>query len=215
MSIKIENKSNDDIVIFFNGTKYEISQDEDASFETPDGKNFSLSVLRKRIPKEYTEFKQKKKFSIYEDENKPLSHIQLKSDFELEAISSHIVIAVEENITAHDTLHEDVIFVGYKLTLSGAKQLKGKDSFANEQTKKSYVSAQIKSAVFPVGLVGILVTIAGIFCLINALNGNMIKFYKNELDVLTCSVLTVGGVAITGVFISNILKIFKRVKELS
>ncbi len=215
MSIKIENRSNDDIIIVFNGKSVEIPNSEDYSFENVENKSFSLSVQRKRILKEYAEPKHKKKFSIYEDENKPLSHIQLKGEFEIESISSHAVICVEENISAFDTLHEDVLFVGYKLSLSGAKQLKADESFANSEVKKSYVTAQVKNAVLPVGLVGVIVTIVGVYCLINALNGNSIKFYKNELDTLTCSVLSVGGVAILSVFVSNLIKIFKRVKELS
>ncbi len=215
MSVKFENRTNDDIIISFQNQQKTISVGDDFSFEAVEGKDFILKVERKRIPTEYTQPKAKKKFSIYEDGDKPASHVQLKSEFELEAISTHVVITVEESVSLFDTLHEDVLFSAYKLSFLGAKQKSQKDYFANEQVKRSYITTQVKSAVFPVGLVGIIVAVIGLYCLINALNGNLIKIFQNEVSNMSAGVLTVGGIAVTGVFVSNIIKIFKRVKALS
>lgn len=215
MAIKIENRSNDDIIISFMGQSIELADGEDASFENGDKGTYCLDVQRKRIPRESPEEKTKKKFSIYEEDSKPASHVQLKSSVEFETISSKSVITIEENADLIDTLHEDVLFAGYKAAVSGAKILSKKDSFANDEVKKAYVSKQIKGAVFPVGLVGIAITIVGLYCLVSALNGNLIKIFENEVTKSSAVLVSVGGVAVVGVFVSNMIKIFKRVKELS
>ncbi len=215
MAIKIENRSGDDVVLNFLSQDIELADGEDISFENSESNEYSIVVNRKRIPQELQEDKPRKKFSIYEEDSKPASHIQLKYSADFETISSKAVITIEENVKMFDTLHEDVLFAGYKLGVSGAKILRGKDSFATEKIKKEYLSKQIKGAVFPVGIVGFIVMIIGIYCLLSALDGTLVKIFQNEITKGSASLVTVGGIAVFGVFISNMIKILKRAKELN
>ena len=209
MAIKIENRTNDDVIISIFGQEVELLDGEDVSFEK-DG-NFSLVVKRKRIPEMFKPAK--KKFPIYEEDATPSSHIQLRGEFEFEPISSKSVVTLTPTARLFDTLHEDAIFVGYKAEVAGCKVVGYKEVFADKSTEKQYKSKQLKSAVFPVGLVGPGLILLGIYCMIFAYGGNPVNFFGNKIDMLYAGTMTAAGVLVTGVFISNVIKIFKRVKE--
>ncbi len=211
MAIKIENRTEDDIIITCFGKETEILNGEDAVFES-DG-SFSLVVKRKRIP-EMTK-QAKKKLPIYEEDATPASHIQLRGEFEIEPISSKTVVTLTNTARLFDTLHEDAIFVGYKAEVAGGKAVSYKEVFNDEKVKKEYKTKQILNAVFPVGVVGLGIFLLGIYCSIFAYGGNPINFFGNKIDMLYAGTMTVAGVLVTGVFVSNVIKILKRIKEYS
>lgn len=209
MVIKIENRTEDDIIVTVFDQEVEISNGEDAVFES-DGR-FTLVVKRKRIP-EMTKAA-KKKLPIYEEDATPASHIQLRGEFEIEPISSKTVVTLTSTARLFDTLHEDAIFVGYKAEISGGKIVSYKETFSNEKIKKEYKSKQITGAVFPIGLVGAVLLIIGVYCVISALGGKAVNFLGNEIDIVYSVLVAAAGALVTGVFVSNIIKILKRIKE--
>ncbi len=211
MAIKIENRTEDDIIITCFGKETEIPDGEDAVFES-DGR-FSLVVKRKRIP-EMTK-QAKKKLPIYEEDATPASHIQLRGEFEIEPNSSKTVVTLNNTARLFDTLHEDAIFVGYKAEVSGGKMISSREIFTDEKVKKEYKLKQLKNTIFPVGVVGIGLVLFGIYCIIFAYGGNPINFFGNKIDMLYSGTMTAAGVLVTGVFVSNVIKILKRVKEYS
>ncbi|MBQ8784056.1 MAG: hypothetical protein IJZ57_09860 [Clostridia bacterium] len=211
MAIKIENRTEDDIIITCFGKETEIPDGEDAVFDS-DGK-FTLTVKRKRIP-EMTKAA-KKKLPIYEEDATPASHIQLRGEFEIEPNSSKTVVTLTNTARLFDTLHEDAIFVGYKAEVAGGKAVSSREVFSDEKVKKEYKTKQLLNTIFPVGTVGIGLILLGVYCLIFAYGGNPVKLLSNEIDMLYASLMTAAGALVTGVFVSNVIKILKRVKEYS
>ncbi len=211
MAIKIENKTEDDIFITIFGKRSELLNGEDAVF---DGEgNFSLLVERKRIPEMFKPAK--KKLPIYEEDAAPASHVQLRGEFEFEPVGAETVVTLTSTAMLYDTLHEDSIFVGYKAEISGGKEVYYKERFSDEKIKKEYKTKQISDAVFPVGVVGVGLFLLGIYCLIFAYGGNPINFFGNKVDFLYSGIVTAAGVLVTGVFVSNLIKILKKVKKYS
>ena len=182
MAIKIENRTNDDVIITIFGKEVELADGEDASFENAG--SFKLVVKRKRVPEMFKPAK--KKFPIYEEDATPSSHIQLRGEFEFEPISSKSVVTLISTAKLYDTLHEDAIFVGYKAEVAGCRVVGYKEVFADESTEKQYKSKQLKSAVFPVGIVGPGLILLGIYCLIFAYGGNPINFFGNKILKRSC-----------------------------
>lgn len=211
MAIKIENRTNDDVIVSVFGQEVEIPDGEDVSFEKV-GK-FTLAVKRKRIPEMFVPAK--KKLPVYEEDATPASHVQLRGEFEIEANSSEAVITLEPTARMLDTLHEDAIFVGYKAETCGCSIVDYKEVFNDKGVEKEYKSKQIKDAVFPVGIVGVGIFILGIYCMIFAWGGNPINFFGNKVDMLYSGTMIAAGAIVTGVFVSNVIKILKRVKEYS
>lgn len=211
MAIKIENRTNDDIIITIFGNDVEIPDGEDAVFDGQ-GK-FTLCVKRKRIPEMFG--KAKKKLPIYEEDAAPASHVQLRGEFEFEPNASKTVVTLTPTARVFDTLHEDAIFVGYKAEVAGGKEVSCKEVFADEKIRKQYKSKQLKEALFPVGTVGIGLFLLGVYCMIFAYGGNPVNFFGNKIDMLYSGTMTAAGVLVTGVFVSNVVKILKRVKEYS
>ena len=214
MAVEIKNKSGDIVIVSFFGSEIEIENEACVNIETSE-KSGSITVIRKRIPQEFTEEKQRKKFSIYEDESKPACRVQLKLTAQIELDADDAVIEIQEKVSVADTLHEDVLFAGYDLTADGGTVKFKKDSFANADVKKEYLSKQIKSTVFPVGIIGVAVTVVGLYCLISAMGGDLVKIFDNEVTKSSGALVLLGGAAVFGVFVSNMIKIFKRSKELS
>ena len=211
MAIKIENRTNDDIIVTIFGDDVEIPDGDDAVFEG-EGR-FTLAVKRKRIPEMFG--KAKKKLPVFEEDAAPASHVQLRSEFEFEPISSKTVITLTPTAKVFDTLHEDAIFVGYEATATGGKVIRSKEVFSDEKIKKEYKLKQLKEAFFPIGTVGIGLFLLGVYCLIFAYGGNPVNFFGNKIDMLYSGTMTAAGVLVTGVFVSNVVKILKRVKEYS
>ncbi|MBQ8227401.1 MAG: hypothetical protein IJZ88_00140 [Clostridia bacterium] len=211
MAIKIENRTEDDIIITCFGKETEIPDGEDAVFNS-DGR-FTLTVKRKRIPEMVKAAK--KKLPIYEEDATPASHIQLRGEFEIEPNSSKTVVTLANTARLVDTLHEDAIFVGYKAAIAGGKVVEYKEIFNDEKVKKEYKKKQLLNTIFPVGTVGIGLILLGIYCLIFAYGGNPVNFFGNKIDMLYSGTMTAAGVLVTGVFVSNVIKILKRIKEYS
>lgn len=211
MAIKIENRTDDDIIVTCFGKETEIPDGEEVVFEATE--RFALSVRRKRIPEMFKAAK--KKLPIYEEDAAPASHVQLRGEFEFEPTSDETVVALTATAKMFDTLHEDAIFVGYEAEISGGNELSYKEVFSDEKVKKEYKTKQIKDATFPVGVVGTGLFLFGIYALIFAYGGNPINFFGNKISLLYAGLMVAAGVLVTGVFVSNVIKILKRVKEYS
>lgn len=211
MAIKIENRTNDDVIVAIFGNEVEIPDGEDAVFES-EGK-FTLCVRRKRIPEMYG--KAKKKLPVFEEDAAPASHVQLRGEFEIEPNASKTVVTLTPTAKVFDTLHEDAIFVGYKAEVAGGKEVRHEEVFSDEKIKKEYKLKQLKEALFPVGTVGIGLFLLGVYCLIFAYGGNPVNFFGNKISLLYAGLMTAAGVLVTGVSVSSVIKILKRVKEYS
>lgn len=216
-TIKVENKSDDDIIITLDGKEEkELADGESVFFENSEKGVHSLKIHRKRIPKETVSEENSPKGldAVKERDEKPGSHVQLDSELSFEVNSSKAALSVVQDIKGIETLHEDVIFVGYTADISGAKFISKNDRFANESIKKNYVFQQIKGAFIPVGLVGIAVLLAGAVILLFNLYGFVLKIGSAKVDMTRSAMLLAGGLLVTGYFAVSVRKILKRAKEL-
>lgn len=215
-TVKIENKSGDDIVITLDSEEKELADGESIFFENREKGAYTVLVHRKRVPKETVNEADAPKGleAIKEKDSKPGSHVQLDSAIKFEVNASKAVLSVVQDIKGVETLHEDVIFVGYTADISGAKLISKSDCFANNAIRKTYISQQIKGAFLPVGLVGILVLLVSGFLLILSLCGTTVKINSVALDVKRAALIFTGGVLVTGYFAVSVYKIRKRAKDL-
>ena len=216
-TIKIENKSDDDIIITFGQEEKELSDGESVFFENQNKGVHSVRIHRRRIPKEIIPQSETPKGleAARAQDEKPGSHIQLDSQIEFDVNSSKASLTVIQDINGDETLHEDVIFTGYRAELAGAKLVSKKDCFANSAIKKIYLFQQLKGAFLPVGLVGIIVLIIGILLTAINLSGNSIEIFSQQVTLLRSLLLLGGGTLATGYFCVNIYKIIKRAKSLT
>lgn len=215
-TVKIENKSGDDIIITLDGEEKELADGESVFFENKEKGGHSLTVHRKRIPRETVAEDNVPKGleAAKEQDEKPGSHVQLDTELVFDVNSSKSAISVVQDIKGIETLHEDVIFVGYTADISGAKSVSKKDRFANKSVKKNYVFQQIKGAFLPVGLVGIIVFLTGALLLVINLGGFDFKIGSLRVDLPRSALLLAGGTLVTGYFIISVAKIRKRATAL-
>ncbi|MBQ7595751.1 MAG: hypothetical protein IJU45_03695 [Clostridia bacterium] len=216
-TLRIDNKSDDDIIVTTDGKEHELRNGESLSLDSVEKGRHTMVFHRKRIPKE-TMLESEKPYgldALKAQDEKPGSHIQLDTTVEFDVISSKAAVTVYKKALAVETLHEDVILVSYKAEISGAKDVKTKDAFANSRIKRTYILQQFKSAFLPVGLVGIIVLLMGAAALFMLHAGIKIKIGSTYLSKTYLLLTIAGGAAIFVFFIVNIIKIFKRVKELS
>lgn len=216
-AIRIENKSDDDVIICLDGEEKELADGESALFENKSKGEHKLSVHRKRILKESVPLSEAPKGleAAREKDSKPGSHVQLDASVSFDVNSSKAMLTLLQDIKGIETLHEDVIFVGYSAELAGAKLISKKDTFASEKIRKTYLFQQLKGAFLPVGLVGFIITVLGaLFTAIN-LHGDKITIGSQQVSLARSLLLLAGGLLAFGYFCVNVYKIRKRAKSLS
>ena len=216
-AIRIENKSDDNVIICLDGEEKELTDGEAALFEDKSRGEHKLHIHRKRVPKENIPASEALQGleAMREKDSKPDSHVQLDADISFDVNSSKASLTLLQDIKGIETLHEDVIFVGYNAELAGAKLISKKDTFASEKIRKTYLFQQLKGAFLPVGLVGFIITALGaVFTAIN-LNGDRIMIGSQQMSLARSLLLLAGGVLAFGYFCVNVYKIRKRAKSLS
>lgn len=216
-TLRIDNKSEDDIIIISDGTEHELRDGESLSLDTIEKGRHSVLFHRKRIPRETAlEIDKPRGLDVLKNQDdKPGSHIQLDTEIVFDVNSSKTALTVYKKASAVETLHEDVIFVSYKADISGAKVISSKDSFANSIIKRAYLFQQIKSAFFPVGIIGIIVMLMGITASVMALSGIKFKIGSSVVSNGYIFMILAVGIALIVYFIVNLIKILKRAKKLS
>ena len=215
-TVKVENKTNDDIIVALDGKEVFLHDVCSTSFENCEKGKHTLTVKRMRIPKESVDIHSSAGPDIKKmSDSNPVSHVQLESEITFEVIASKSVINVIQNVEVLDTLHEDVLFASYRADISGAKNVSFKDRFANRQEMSTYKKQQIKGAFLPVGLIGILVTLAGLFCIFLNVGGYNLKIAGNSVTTPYSLLLLAGGATVFIFFLVSVNKIKKRIKELS
>lgn len=215
-TIKIENKSDDNIVITLDNEEKELADGESVFFENKEKGNHTLNVHRKRVPGETASPDNAPRglAAVMSRDEKPGSHIQLDSEIVFDVNSSKSAISVIQEVKGIETLHEDVVFVGYSADISGAKLVEKKDRFASEKIKKTYIRQQLKGAFLPVGLVGIIILlVSGLFCIMTV-SGYPLDFGSGEVSLKRFLLIFAGGVLVTGYFSVTVFKILKRAKSL-
>ncbi len=216
-TLRIDNKSEDDILITLDGKDHELRDGESISLDSVEKGIHNIVFHRKRIPKE-TMFdidKPKGLDAMKNADEKPGSHIQLDTSVEFEIISSKAAVTVFKKVTGIETLQEDAILVAYKTEISGAKNISLKDSFANSRIKRTYILQQFKNAFLPVGAVGIVAFLLGFISLMMILSGTVLKLGDTNISKTSAILVTAAGAAILIFFIINVIKILNRAKELS
>ena len=216
-TLRIDNKSEDDILITLDGKDHELRDGESISLDSVEKGIHNIVFHRKRIPKE-TMFdidKPKGLDAMKNADEKPGSHIQLDTSVEFEIISSKAAVTVFKKVTGIETLQEDAILVAYKTEISGAKNISLKDSFANSRIKRTYILQQLKNAFLPVGAVGIVAFLLGFISLMMILSGTVLKLGDTNISKTSAILVTAAGAAILIFFIINVIKILNRAKELS
>ncbi len=216
-TLRIDNKSDDDIVVTTDGKEHDLRNGESLSIDSVEKGRHTVVFHRKRIPKETVPESEKKYGidAIKAQDERPGSHIQLDTAVDFDIISSKAAITVYKKALAVETLHEDLILVSYKTEISGAKDVKSKDSFADSRVKKTYIFQQFKSAFLPVGLIGIIILLMGAAALFMLHAGIKIKIGTSYLSKTNMLLVFAAGAGIVAFFAFNVIKIFKRVKELS
>lgn len=215
-AIRVENKSDDDIIILLDGKEYDVADGESIVAENAEKGEHTLKVHRKRIPKETADRADAQNGSnfIKAADSKPGSHVQLDSSLKFETISSKASISIVSDVESIESLHEDVLFVRYRFDCSGAKAGSVKDSFANSAIGKSYLKKQLLGAFFPVGIVGIITFFLGLLCLFLNAGGGSLKIASNEITLPYSLLVEAGGTCILTYFIVTVSKIKKRAKSL-
>ncbi len=215
--IKICNKSDDDIIITIDGTEKIICDNESVTLENQSKGEHTLNVHRKRIPKETIDINNAPKgLEILKNQDeKPGSHIQLDLNAVFNSAASKCTVEITQKIKGVESYFEDVIFAGYSVQITGGKSVSEKDCFADKKIEKAFFSQQLKNALFPVGLIGIIILLLG--ALLSVFYFADINFIVKGKDVgpLRCLLLFAAGVLATGYFCVNIYKIKKRCKEYS
>ena len=215
-TVKVENKTNDDIIVILDGEEVFLHDICSTAFENCEKGKHYLIVKRMRIPKESVNIHSSSGPDVTKmADSNPVSHVQLESEITFDVIASKSVISVVQNVEVLDTLHEDVLFSGYRAEISGAKDVSFKDRFANSKERDSYKKQQIKGVFLPVGLIGILVTLAGLFCIFLNVGGYNLKIAGNSVTTPYSLLLLAGGATVFIFFLVSVNKIKKRIKELS
>ena len=79
-AVKVENKSDDDIIITLDGEEKELSDGESIFFENKDKGNHQIIIHRKRVPRETLSGDEPKGLDAVAKQNeKPCSHIQFSA----------------------------------------------------------------------------------------------------------------------------------------
>ena len=182
-NIRIDNVSGDTVTAFLNGKSYTVQNGEKLNIDAVEKGGYELRIHRTCLPTE-SEDMHENNTGITEKirgDEKNL-HTQLDGMFFVNVNASKAVLTVEKKVLLKEKFGMDVIFSGYSLTASGAKVENVSEVFANKSEKKKFILHHLKEAFVPVGIVGIIVTLVGLF----ALGGNIIG-----------SVITVGGTKMT------------------
>ncbi|MCQ2472138.1 MAG: hypothetical protein MJ147_08890 [Clostridia bacterium] len=216
-TIKVENRSDDDIIITLDGEEKELADGESVHFENKSKGDYKIRIHRKRVPRETVLASEAPQGleALKENDAKPGSHIQLDCVLDFCVNSSKATVAVVQDIKGIETLHEDVIFAGYTAELAGAKLNSKNDFFASEKIRKTYLFQQLKGAFLPVGLAGIAVMIIGLIFSIMNMSGAKVHFLTSDVSLNRSLLLLGGGVIVTIYFIINVIKIMKRAKSLT
>lgn len=216
-TLRIDNKSDDDILVLIDGSAHELRNGESVSVDRLEKGAHEVIFHRRRIPKESVSDENKKAGleALMSSDEKPGSHIQLSSSFLIDINSSKSSIAVFKKVKAVENYHEDVIFVSFSAQVTGAKTLKSVDKFANNEVKKTYFLQQLKGAFLPVGLVGLAVVIIGIIAAFFLKTGVKITVGGRVMTAGYAYMVLSVGIIINVYFIINVIRIIKRVKELS
>lgn len=215
-AIRVENKSDDNIIILLDGKEYDVADGESITAENSLKGEHTLSVHRKRIPKESADKRSAPAGpeAAKMADSRPNSHVQLDTDFTFETISSKAMLSIVADVESVETMHEDALLVRYRVDCSGAKITSVKDRFANAAIKNSYVKKQIIGAFLPVGLVGIIAFLVGFMCLFFNVGGYSLKIATNEITLPYSLLIEAGGSCILIYFFVTISKIKKRAKSL-
>ena len=183
-NIRIDNVSGDTVTVFLNGNSYVVQNGEKMNIEAVEKGSCEIRIHRTCIPTESENPNENTGGGIAEKvkNNEKNLHTQLDGIFNVDVNASKAVFTVDKKLLLKDKFGLDVIFSGYSLTVSGAKVENSTEVFANKSEKKKFILHHLKEAFVPVGLVGIIVLLVGIF----ALGGNIIG-----------NVITVGGTKMT------------------
>ncbi len=216
-NIRIDNLSGDTVTVFLDGNPQTVEEDSRVTFDSLEKGEHTLRIHRTRVPLETASLQNEQEKSFEEQmtgKNKSL-HTPLDYVTEIDLNSSKAVVTVKSDITAKEGKGLDVIFASYSVTATGAKAESGYKTFANSAVKKSFVSHNIKNALFPTGICGIIVLLLAIVSLVCAIAGKPIDLGGTVFTLPWASGLTAVSVAVCGYAVFCIINVIKTTIALS
>ena len=216
-NIIIDNLSGDTVTVFLDGNPQTVEEDSRVTFDSLEKGEHTLRIHRTRVPLETASLQNEQEKSFEEQmtgKNKSL-HTPLDYVTEIDLNSSKAVVTVKSDITAKEGKGLDVIYASYSVTATGAKAKSGYKAFANSAVKKSFVSHNIKNALFPTGICGIIVLLLAIVSLVCAIAGKPIDLGGTVFTLPWASGLTAVSVAVCGYAVFCIINVIKTAKDLS
>ena len=216
-NVRIDNYSGDTVTVILDGVSQTVEDDGRVAFESLQKGQHTLRIHRTRIPLETVDnyAEQEKSFSeVLEEKDKTLhTHLDLISGFDLN--SSKAVVTVQSAVTAKEGKGLDTVFSSYSVTYSGAKQQEEQKVFSNSAVKKRFVSCNIKNAMLPTGLCGLIILFLALIALFAALAGKPVDLGGTVFTLPWAAGLTAVAVAVCSYTVFCIVNIIKTAKKLS
>ena len=199
-NLRIDNLSGDTITVCFCGKEYTVADEEKVTVDAVEKGVHEMRVHRTRVPMETADSHEAGQLDIKEkaEKSERSLHTQLDAVFDVNINASKTVVTVRTKVRAKEKVGIDVIFSGYSIETSGGKVENFGLVFANKNVRKNFMNNQIKEALLPVGLGGIILFIMGIFALRGNITGNPINLGGRIFTLPWSIVLAAVGLGFIG-----------------
>lgn len=217
-TIKIENKCDDDIVVVLDGKEYICLEDESINVDNCLKGKHKIVVSCKKIPYETNSAPQAEQSGfekLKSDSSKIKSHIHLSTEILFETISSRSVAVITKDISISKRPLAESILVGYSAKISGSNNVTEKSFFPNKTEKRRFRIFQFNDAFFPVGLIGVVLLLASLFCLSANAAGAVIMIGSKTMTPLYSLIFLLVSVAILVYFNAVMVILHKTIKKYS
>ena len=214
-NLRIDNLSGDTVTVLFCGKEYTVADEEKVTVEAVEKGVHEMRVHRTRVPMETADSHEAEQLDIKEkaEKSERSLHTQLDAVFDVNINASKTVVTVRTKVKAKETVGIDVIFSGYSVETSGGKVENFRLIFANKNVKKRFINNQLKEALLPIGLGGIILLVMGIFALRGNITGNPINIGGRIFSLPWSIGLTAVGLGFEGYALYVIIYSLKIAKQ--
>lgn len=217
-NIRFENFTGDTVIVCFKDNRFTLQDEERVTIEAVEKGQHKIRVHRARIPMETEDFHEVNTtdFKAKTERSERSQHVQLDGEFIVNVNAAKSVVSIKTKVKAKEKFGIDAIFSGYSVEVSGAKLESERQIFPNKNTRKRFITHQLKEAFLPVGGGGIFLLILGIIALRANILGKSVNIGGQEFSYpWTIGLLAValGFIGYTVFIIVNIIKNANAFKE--
>ncbi|MBP9988864.1 MAG: hypothetical protein KBT46_05125, partial [Ruminococcus sp.] len=121
--IRIDNLTDDSVVIELDNKEYSIEEDATVSIQNIEKGNYNLTVKRRKDRSDEVVIRQENSGDLIDKMkvNEKSHHVQICSEFLINLNSSKSVITLKKNISGSSKGGMDIIFSSFDINVTGAK----------------------------------------------------------------------------------------------